>query len=226
MRGILRLLPLVFAACASPASAAVAVQAVEGKVDVTATAAPLAEVLDHLARQTGMKIVYEGPAPRQLVTLSLSDRSPADAIAAILEGQGLNYALVLDLTATKVDKLLVTGQSPTGTTSRRAPPPPPRRALVRPPILEEETQEDADLEDDDAGAVPAAPDAPAPPAGLPAIPGQPQARPTLPPATAPPTAPAGVPLIPNPGYSSSPFNPKPVPLVPVPQPTPTPAPPP
>jgi hypothetical protein len=223
MRGTLRLLPLVFAACASPASAAVAVQAVEGKVDVTATAAPLAEVLDHLARQTGMKIVYEGPAPRQLVTLSLSDRSPAEAVAAILEGQGLNYALILDVTATKVDKLLVTGQSPTGFTSRRAPPPPPRRALVRPPILDEEDQEDADLEDDDAGAIPAAP---VPPEGLPAIPGQPRARPTPPPATAPPTAPAGVPLIPNPGYSSSPFNPKPVPLVPAPQPTPTPTPPP
>ena len=108
MRGIGRLL-LPLLALGPAAGAGIAVRESQGKIDVAAAAAPLADVLDRLAHQTGMKVVYEGPAPRQLVTLSLVGRSPAEAVTAILEGQGLNYALVLDATATRVEKLLVTG---------------------------------------------------------------------------------------------------------------------
>ncbi len=102
------------------------VREAQGRIDVAAAAAPLADVLDRLARQTGMKIVYEGPAPRQLVTLSLVGRSPAEAVSAILEGQGLNYALILDATATRVEKLLVTGATSTSSSARAATASPPR----------------------------------------------------------------------------------------------------
>ena len=105
---------VLLALTASLSAAEVTVRVSGGHVDLAAKAAPLSEVLDRLGRQTGMKVVYEGPAPRQLVTLSLAGRSPAEAVASILEGQGLNYALVLDVTATRVDKLLVTGSSPGG----------------------------------------------------------------------------------------------------------------
>jgi len=38
-----------------------------GRVSVHVNAAPLSEVLDRLARQTGMKVVYDGPPPRAVV---------------------------------------------------------------------------------------------------------------------------------------------------------------
>ena len=81
-----------------PATAEVRVRVAGGTVDLTATAAPLAEVLDRLARQTGMKVVYEGAAPRQLVTVSLHGRTPAETVLAVLEGLGVNFALVADPT--------------------------------------------------------------------------------------------------------------------------------
>ena len=102
-------------------SAEVAVRESEGRVDVTAKAAPLAEVLERLGRQTGMKVVYEGQAPRQLVTLALVGRSPAAAVARVLEGQGLNYALVMDVTATHVEKLLVSGGAASAPAAPRFP---------------------------------------------------------------------------------------------------------
>src|SRR5262245_39930616 len=97
------------AALGSPLRAEVTVRGVAGRVHVTANAAPLADVLDRLARQTGMKVVYEGPAPRQLVTVSLLGRSPAEAVHDLLEGQGLNYALLGDSSGTGVQTLLMTG---------------------------------------------------------------------------------------------------------------------
>src|SRR5512143_3026381 len=89
---------VVLSFVATVASAEVSVRVSGGRVDLTATAAPVAEVLDRLARQTGMKVVYEGPAPRQLVTVSLHGRTPAETILAVFEGLGLNYAMVADAT--------------------------------------------------------------------------------------------------------------------------------
>jgi hypothetical protein len=74
---------------------------------VHATAAPLTEVLDRVARQTGMKVVYDGPQPRARVRLDLPPLTPVQAVLAILEGQGLNYALRMDATGTRIDTLLL-----------------------------------------------------------------------------------------------------------------------
>jgi hypothetical protein len=226
-------LPLLFALTPA-AQAGVAVREAHGRVDVAATAAPLSEVLDRLARQTGMKIVYEGPAPRQLVTLSIAGRSPAEAVTSILEGQGLNYALVLDATATRVEQLLVTSSSGGRSLSRSSPaPPPPRLHPMRPPP-EDLVDDDAELEDDEDAPEPATGGNPAtdkgqpqPPPPGPVPPGPvPPGAPGAPVGPTPPAAPPLVPLIPTPGYSSSPFNPKPQPIFPAPQPTPSPTPPP
>jgi hypothetical protein len=120
MRRIGRLL-LPFLAFVPPAMAGIAVHEAHGRIDVAAQAAPLADVLDRLAKQIGMKVVYEGSAPRQLITLSLVGRSAAEAVTAILEGQGLNYALILDATATRVQTLLVTGAVSAGSRPSRSP---------------------------------------------------------------------------------------------------------
>src|SRR6266852_4157115 len=77
------------------------------KVEVHATTAPLTEVLDRVARQTGMKVVYDGPQPRARVSLSLPPVTPAQAVLSILEGQGLNFALRMDPSGTRIETLLL-----------------------------------------------------------------------------------------------------------------------
>ena len=130
-RGLIVALTLI----APMARAEVVVRVSQELVDVTATAAPLADVLDHLARQTGMEIVYDGKPPRQKVTLALQGRSTAEAVQGILEGQGLNYALVADPTGTRVQTLLLAGPAGRGTSTGSASraPAPIRRRPVLPP---------------------------------------------------------------------------------------------
>lgn len=215
MRGILRLL-LPLLALAPPSTADIAIREAQGRIDVVAAAAPLADVLDRLARQTGMKIVYEGPAPRQLVTLSLVGRSPAEAVTAILEGQGLNYALILDATATRVEKLLVTGPS-----SARPSHPAPAPPRYVPPPVEPEPDDPPELLPPPAEPPPAGEgEKPQPPAVGPEVAptenGLPAGFPTPPPGPPMPTPPPGLPVFPM----------GPTPVVPAPQPTPTPAAPP
>lgn len=108
MRGGYGVLALTLVAL--PAAAAeVNVRVVDGRVDLAATAAPVAEVLERLARQTGMKVIYEGPQPRQLVSLSLSRRTPAEAVVGLLEGLGVNYMLFGDPTGVGVQTLMIAG---------------------------------------------------------------------------------------------------------------------
>jgi len=107
---------------APPIQAQVTVRLRAGVVDVTARGAPLSEVLDALARPTGMKVVYDGPAPRQLVTVSLRERWPAQAVLDLLEGQGLNYVLVRDTAGTGVQSLVLVAVEDS---------PPPRASAAR-----------------------------------------------------------------------------------------------
>ena len=129
---------------ASLAAADVVIRVAGGEVDVRANAAPLADVLDDLARKTGMEVVYEGSPPRQRVTLALEGRSPAEAVLGILEGQGLNYALVADVTGTQVQTLIVAGPAGKGTISgsgAQAPPTRGRRPVMAPPAASREMLE-------------------------------------------------------------------------------------
>jgi hypothetical protein len=97
-----------------------------GRVSLTVTSAPLSEVLDHLARETGMKVVYDGAPPRSLVrSRQVEDATPADAVTDVLEGLGVSYALRLDATGAGVDTLLVLGGTKGPSTPR--PPVPPVR---------------------------------------------------------------------------------------------------
>lgn len=164
-------------------------------VDVQATNAPLSEILDGLARQLNIKIVYEGPPPRQLLTVDLKGRTPAEALLAIVEGQGLAYALAMDRSGTKVEKLLMaTGNN--APTANAGPPRAPARPErpIRESVVAEEPQEESTAEVEDEEAPPDA------------------ARPVVPhgkPADAPPPT-QGV-YIPAPGadFPSSVFAPRP-----------------
>jgi len=208
------------AVVATPAAAEVAVRVSGGQVELTATAAPLAEILDRLARQTGMKVVYEGPAPRQLVTLSLHGRTPTETVLALFEGLGLNFALVADPTGARVQTLVVAGTaavSPAASSAANAGRPGPaamRRPFGPPPGSSPETAEpafeaDGDTEPDEPGVAPPAGAEATDPAGAPANPaanGNAQA----------PTGAGVIPTQPSTPFSSSPFTPQPQPFPPVP----------
>jgi hypothetical protein len=223
---------VLLALAASPASAEVVVRVSEGRVDLTATAAPLADVLDRLARQTGMKVVYEGPAPRQLVTLSLHGRTPAETVLAVFEGLGLNYAMVADSTGAGVQTLMVAGaSSPTTASSSAAaasrptvpnirrpfgPPPGSSPESVEPAF--DEAEDEADMNELDFSGLPPGvevPDASAQtPGAAPAS--APAQNPAVPPQGA--TPPPGLPALP---FSASPFTPQPQPFPPAPPGAPT-----
>lgn len=101
-------------ASATPLHAGVEITDSGGRLDLTAAQAPVSEVLDGLARKTRMKVVYEGGAPRTTVTIELKGRTPAEAVLGVLEGLGLNYALVLDVSGTEVETLIVGSGALTG----------------------------------------------------------------------------------------------------------------
>lgn len=203
------------------------------QVELTATAAPLADVLERLARQTGMKVVYEGPAPRQLVTLAVHARSPVETVLAVLEGQGLNFAMVGDQTGSGVATLVLAGaagaspsvssSSPSYTShpaenrrrGRRFSNPPGSSPDAIEPIEEEEDEPDP-MGDPFLGlpnGMEVDPNAVEPPDPM-AMPAP--AEPTLPPGAR--GAPTG-PTLPQQAFPVSPFAPQP-------QPYPTPAAPP
>jgi hypothetical protein len=156
-------------------------------LDVRATAAPVAEVLDRIARETGMKVTYDGPAPRARVSVTLTGVTPAQAVLRVLEGQGLNYALRMDPRAVRVETLLMVAGSGAGTV---APPPPPRPQLGPRQI---DREPDVAEPDDETPAEAPGPGPeerkPFPFPGGPAGPAMPLMMPTPPPRTPPSPAP-------------------------------------
>jgi hypothetical protein len=220
---------LVLPLLAAPAAAEITVRVSGGRVDLTATAAPLSEVLDRLARQTGMKVVYEGPAPRPLVTLTLRGRTPAETVLGLLEGLGINFALVADPSGARVETLVVAGASDASpsspaaaSASRRAAPVNPRRPFGPPPGAGPEPIDPAfeDLDEDDpafdeevfAGLPPGAEAAGAADAA-----GQPgEAPPAEDVPSVPPPGAGQIPTFQPPVFSASPFTPQPQPFPPVP----------
>ena len=191
-------------------------------MDLTATAAPLGDVLDRLARQTGMKVVYEGPAPRHPVTLSIQGRTPAEAVLSVLEGSGVNFALVGDATGAGVLSLLVAGAAPASAPASAAPSaatpsrpsPGPRRTFGIPPAASPDA-DDAVFGDEDTetaeepgpGVEMTDPAAAAAPGSV--VPPQDVARPPGDPTGAPAPLPPALP-----GFSASPFTPQPQPFPP------------
>jgi len=198
----------------SAAGAEINIRVVEGRVDLSTNAAPVADVLDRLSKQTGMKVLYEGSPPRQLVSVSLAGRTPAEAVVGLLEGLGLNYMLLGDPSGARVQTLMMGGAAPATPSARTASGSPSSRPAPG-------SSPDADeAEEPEEEPEPAAP-TPAPTRTLPSgLPGTPPAlpTPTLPGTTFPGVTPSSVP----PGSTMSPFPAGP--LVPRPVVLPTPLP--
>jgi hypothetical protein len=111
------------------------------KLDVRATAAPISEVLDRIARETGMKVTYDGAPPRARVSVTLTGVTPAQAVLAVLEGQGLNYALRMDPRAVRIETLLMVAGSGAGAPVPAARPQPGPRPIDREPDITEPEEE-------------------------------------------------------------------------------------
>jgi hypothetical protein len=159
------------------------VRRVGDTLDVRATAAPVSEVLDRIARETGMKVTYDGPPPRARVSVTLAGVTPAQAVLRVLEGQGLNYALRMDARAVRIEALLMVAGSGVGTGN--VPPPTPARPI--PGTRQIDREPDVAEPDDETPAEAPAPNPeerkPFPFPGGPSGPAMPLMLPTPPPPT-------------------------------------------
>jgi hypothetical protein len=92
----------------------------------------LSDVLDRLASVTGMTVVYDGPRPRQLVTVHIEGRSEAETVRALLEGQAINYALTLDPSGLRVASLMLITDGAKGGAAGSRPAAPPANLGAEP----------------------------------------------------------------------------------------------
>jgi hypothetical protein len=133
-----------------------------GLLSVRAEAVPVAEVLERLSREAGFKLVFEGTRPSQRISLSFDGLPEPEALARVLEGLGLNYALLSDPSGRKPGVLVVSGQAAVTAGGTRLAPVHPVAPAPEPyedPAPPEEPT--ADL----AGIDPAAPPGPVAPGG-------------------------------------------------------------
>jgi hypothetical protein len=81
-----------------------------GLARVEITAASLADVIDALARAGSFKVSYEGPRPTaMLYKTEIDTPSVSRTLFRLLEGQNLNYGLVMDPTGRQVTTLIILG---------------------------------------------------------------------------------------------------------------------
>jgi hypothetical protein len=99
MKPLLAVLLFSTSAFAAQSPAAIRVKVTAGLVELRATEAPVSAVLDQLARETGMTVVYDGPRPRNVVTLTLHGLTSTQAVAKVVEGLDLRYAIQVEGTA-------------------------------------------------------------------------------------------------------------------------------
>jgi len=91
------------------------------------------------------------------VSVDLKDRTPAEAVLAVLEGQGLAYAVALDRTGTHVQTLLMSSAANPAPAGPGAPAPrvvpslperPLRESVVEEPLEDGSTEPDPELPPD------------------------------------------------------------------------------
>jgi hypothetical protein len=119
-----------------------------GLMDIRAQAAPVSEVLNQIARQTGMQVVPDGAPPTTPVTLALEGRTPAEIVLSVLENAGVGYAAQLDRSGQKVTRLLLVrpGAAASPATAQARPSVRPAPALRPEPPVRDESPEPEELE--------------------------------------------------------------------------------
>jgi hypothetical protein len=105
-------LPAAHAQSRAVASCAAGValdRAADGRLDLSARAVPLADLLQCLVERTGLRVEYEGAPLRQPVSVALRGETLAGTLQSLLEGLGVNYLLTRDPSG--ADRLIVFGAS-------------------------------------------------------------------------------------------------------------------
>ena len=210
---------LAFLPSASSAEVDIRV-ATDGRVSVRADA-PASEVLDRLASRTGMKVVYEGPAPRGRVMVSFEGRTSAEAVLMVLEGLGVDHLMRLDATGTRPEMLMLSASSSSSSSASRPLPAAGHASpAIRPAAPDEPVEEEEEPPPDEQPLDETEPAA----ARRPPVPGQPPVN-AVPGQQAAPQVPGNRPSFQPSNYPVSPFAPAaPAPPTIVAPPTPTPAP--
>ena len=110
-----------------------------GRLDVRAQVTPLPELLDRIAKATGMKLTYDPRAQRPNVSVTRTSETPAQAVLGILEGLGLSYLVEFSERGDEVRTLMIVGS---GTEKGPATPAPAAGpAFDRVPVEEVEIDE-------------------------------------------------------------------------------------
>ncbi len=153
---IQRRFPLLFAAffVLAPLEAGaqpVAVTFDAGLVSISCQNAPLSAVFNLLEEVTGIELILEDAVKSTKLSANLTDIPLAMAVQRLLEGNGVNYAVMMDPQDWgRVDKVYVGAGG--GAPARRAAPPPRRAPQPRPQPVEDDydyDDETDDYEDDD-----------------------------------------------------------------------------
>jgi hypothetical protein len=117
-------------------------------VDIHAAAVPLADLLQELARRTGVQLAFEGGDPRQTITVDLKCGKPTDALLGVLEGQGLNYVMQMSPDGARAEKLVLIAEGDknnnkkkVSTEAKPAAPPEPNMSAEPTEIAEEDLAE-------------------------------------------------------------------------------------
>jgi hypothetical protein len=105
------LLSIVLLAGAATSHADTDVKLHGGLVSIHARNAPLPEILERLQEKTGMKVIYDGTRPYQLVAVTIEDQTLVAALTSLLESQGVKFAIALNAAGTRVDTLLISTSS-------------------------------------------------------------------------------------------------------------------
>ena len=150
---IQRRFPLLFAAffVLAPLSAGaqpVAVTFDAGLVSISCQNAPLSAVFDLLEEVTGIELILEDAVKSTKLSAHLTDIPLAMAVQRLLEGNGVNYAVMMDPRDWgRVDKVYVGARG--GAPAQRAAPPPRRAPQPRPQPVEDDYDYDDETDDYD-----------------------------------------------------------------------------
>ena len=149
----------------------------DGHLDLSARAVPLADILRCLVERAGLRVEYDGPPPRQPVSVTLRGDSLPSTLESLLEGLGVNYLLSRDPSGTRVERLIVFSSSRTTEPSRGGgtPPSPAGASPIGEPVTSPER-----LPDDESQ--PLGPPPGAGPGPSPVFPGPPGSEPSAAPA--------------------------------------------
>jgi hypothetical protein len=82
------------------------------RIDIRADNTPLVQILNGVAWEAKMKIVYDAPPPQDPVTVNIKNATFSQAITDLLNGHGLIYVAKMDAAGTRVDTLVLTSGNP------------------------------------------------------------------------------------------------------------------